>query len=153
LSQVVVERKKDDIRKLAQKFKELELKKLIVKVYKEEKVMKMRQHEIMRKLEISKRKMGNDGKIKDDRVDRTIFGYYDDKFMKYYERKLGVSSESVNPFVSYRLTEKDYDDMVQKNHMKSLKLDNKKTTKNHRSPKKNASNIDKLQRHHKNKSA
>ena len=59
----------------------------------------------------------------DDRVDPTIFSYSDNKFLRYYQDKLGVTNESLNPFVNYTYTDEDYEKMIKNSKMKSLKLE------------------------------
>ena len=85
----------------------------------------------MRHWEESHKRRGNkvlQDSDEDDRVDPTIFSYSDNKFLKYYQDKLGVTNESLNPFVSYTYTDDDYEKMIIKTKMKSLKLESISTS-------------------------
>jgi hypothetical protein len=107
---------------MIQRLKELQMKKLIIKIYKEEKIAKMKRDQTLRKLEQSKRRRAVLGEEHDDRVDQSIFSCYDDKFLKYYENKLGITNESVNPFVTYTMTDNDYEGMFEKMKQKSYSI-------------------------------
>ena len=119
---------------LIQKLKENSLKKLIIKVYKEEKHNKLKREEVMKNLCLAKRNRDLFGIENDTRVDKTIFCSYDDqRFLNYYENKLGITSESVNPFVNYKLTENDYENMLEKVAIKNLKSKGRKSVQKFRS--------------------
>ena len=93
----------------------------------------MKRDETLRKIAQSKRNKALADSDADERVDHTIFSHYDDKqFLEYYEKKLGITSEKVNPFVTYTLTDKDYEDMLEKTRMQALKLDNAANSQSHK---------------------
>lgn len=48
--------------------------------------------------------------------------YNDTQFFKYYEGKIGASFKSLNPFVKYELTDNDYEKILEKTKIRSLKL-------------------------------
>ena len=73
----------------------------------------------------------------DSRVDKSIIAkpagyskeqlkepsaYNDSQFFKFYQGKIGASIKSLNPFVVYKLTEQDYENLLEKSRIKSLKL-------------------------------